>query len=283
MIFRNSNDLYLAVDEILSQIPEERYPETIEVLNEDHHIFLDDVPELTEGELMSFAEKLMEADQTEALLPSVWRLLRAVFTDMMENGSDEAIAAAGTDLGSLYYTGRGGEQSYAKAVECYTVAEAHGSRQAGENLGYCYYYGRDVEVDYEKAFHFFAKGAFDGHLNSLYKIGDMYRNGYYVKKDPFEAFCIYSHCLDTLTDEAVPLVGADIMLRMGDCLFEGIGTAPDAEAALHFYQRAELLFYRKYKNGDPLIMDQLQHCINRQSEARVRIAAELPDYSWRNE
>lgn len=110
-----------------------------------------------------------------------------------------------------------------------------GDGQAQENLGYCYYYGRDMPVDYEKAFHYFALGAFDGHIRSLYKIGDMYRNGYYIPPNEAEAFCIYRRCEETMTEAALPLVGADVMMWLGDCYFSGIGTQVDDKKALEYY------------------------------------------------
>lgn len=77
------------------------------------------------------------------------------------------------NLGVLYYTGRLGEQDFAKAVKYYKMAYAHGEWFACQNLGYCYYYGRSVEVDYARAYHYFVKTALKGFTESLYKLGDM--------------------------------------------------------------------------------------------------------------
>ena len=155
-----------------------------------------------------------------------------------------------------------------------------GSRQAQENLGYCYYYGRSIDKDYEKAFHYFALGAFDGHLRSLYKIGDMYRNGYYVEKSEIEAFRIYRHCADTLTEQAVPLVGADIMMRLGDCYYEGIGTDVDYKLALRYYQQAENMFVERLEEGDFLIKGCYEKVVNRQTEVRKAMQNKLPAFEW---
>lgn len=108
----------------------------------------------------------------------------------------------------------------------------------------------------------------------------MYRYGYYVAKNPAEAFRIYRYCYDTLTERATELVGADIMLRMGDCYFEGIGTEPDYLKAQRFYQQAEQLFYNKLLRGDYFIRSNWEKSIHRQEEVRARLREELPDLSW---
>ena len=100
-----------------------------------------------------------------------------------------------------------------------------------------------MPVDYEKAFHYFALGAFDGHLISLYKIGDMYQNGYYVEKNPKEAFLIYNRCLDTMTDEAAPMVAGPVFLRVGNAFLKGLGTEKNAMNALICFQKAETFLY----------------------------------------
>lgn len=135
-------------------------------------------------------------------------------------------------------------------------------------------------MDYEKAFHYFALGAFDGHICSLYKIGDMYRNGYYVKKNEFEAYRIYRRCLDTMTDEAMPLAGADVMMRIADCYFEGIGTEVEYALALEYYQRAERLFYKRLQKGDFLIKRNYIRVIDRQGQVRQKMKEALPNYDW---
>jgi TPR repeat protein len=174
------------------------------------------------------------------------------------------------DLGAMYYNGdRGFEQNFGKAVLYYGMAADHGNRQAQENLGYCYYYGRDMEPDYEKAFHYFALGAFDGHLISLYKIGDMYLNGYYVQKNEREAFLIYNHCLDTMSDEAAKLVSGPVHLRLGDMFLKGIGTEQDPEQALMHYSFAEIMLYQMVKDGDVMYKKSLRRAIEGQSRARA--------------
>ena len=108
----------------------------------------------------------------------------------------------------------------------------------------------------------------------------MYRFGYYVEKSEIEAYRIYSRCYDTLTEKAIPLVGADIMMRMGDCFFEGVGVERDYEKALDYYQQAERLFYRRIMEGDYLIRKCYERVMERQVQSREKLKQQMPEYDW---
>ena len=132
----------------------------------------------------------------------------------------------------------------------------------------------DTPVDYEKAFHYFALGAFDGHLVSLYKIGDMYRNGYYVKKNEIEAFNIYMHCVDTMTQEEDIRKAVEVMRNGGVILYPtdtvwGIGCdATNAEAVKRVYE------IKQRDDSKALI------CLV-DSDARLqRYVRDVPDVAW---
>ena len=249
-------DTLLAVGELLEELGEDTPP--------------------SEEQLRLVADKLLEADKTEEMLPSAAQFVEFVLSDAAEAGD----AAAANDLGVFFYEGRGGIQDYGKAAHYYELGARNGDRQAEENLGYIWYYGRTGEPDYEKAFHCFAKGAFDGHLRSLYKIGDMYRYGQYVQKDEAEAFRIYEHCMRTLGEESMPQVGADIFMRLADCMWESIGTKQNPDMALVLYQQAERLFAERLRNGDYMIRGNYKKCIERQTPIRAAIQAELPKLEW---
>lgn len=263
---------YEMLADILHTISKDDYPE----IHSSVFAHIDEDAEGIYSDPFFIAAELHEADATKQLPECVVNFLLKVYEEEIAEGN----ANAACNIGSLYYTGRAGEQNYAKALKYYTIAADGGCRQAQENLGYCYYYGRATEVDYEKAFYYFALGAFDGHICSLYKIGDMYRNGYYVKKNEIEAYSIYKRCLETMTAEAMPLVGADVMMRIADCYFEGIGTEVEYEYALEYYQKAEQLFYKRLQKGDFLIKGNYQKVIERQEKARQKMKEKLPSYEW---
>lgn len=264
------DDIKNKINILLQNINKDTYPEIWEILS-----YYTDFDDLTDWTYQITAE-IFDSDQTNVLPENVSEFLIELYNELIQDGCFDAAC----DLGSLYYKGRFGKVDYTKAIEYYTLAANNGCRQAKENLGYCYYYGRDIDVDYEKAFHYFALGAFDGHINSLYKIGDMYRNGYYVERNPSEAYNIYTRCYETLTETNIPLVGADVMLRMGDCYFEGIGTDLDLDEAYKMYHNAEVLYYDRIMKGDYLIKGCYEKAIKRQDEIRAKRNEKIPNYEW---
>ncbi len=260
------------IRQIVDEVDGEDYPETMDVIF-DETFPMGDVSVGLSVSPFELACMLHDTDGAKPMHPLIAQFCLEVYFDEYALGNEEAAC----NLGSLYYTGRAGEQNYKKAVEYYTFAADNGSRQAQENLGYCYYYGRDVEKDYKKAYHYFVKGALDGHLISLYKIGDMYRNGYYVDKDEKEAFNIYLYCSEHIDEVSMPLCGADIYMRLGMCFYKGIGVKPDYHTALRFYQMAEGLFYDRLKDGDYMIKNNLDRVIQEEEEVRQLIRNSMPD------
>lgn len=223
------------------------------------------------------AAQILQCDKAVDLPDCVRDFVIMMFEEAFNNGN----ADAANDLGAQYYDGkRGFEQDFSKAVYYYNLAAENGSRLAQENLGYCYYYGRNMAVDYEKAFHYFALGAFDGHLISLYKIGDMYAAGYYVKKNEKEAFLIYKHCIDVMTDEVAPTVAGPVFLRLSKCFLNGTGTEPNYEFAMICFQKAENYLYDMVKRGNVMYKKNLQEAVDGQAAARKKLAEELPDRQW---
>lgn len=267
-------ELFGTLTKILDGISESEYPEICKVIR----FNIDTENETVYVDAETIADQLYQADGAKQLPARVGDFLLKVYKKQMNEGN----ADAACNIGALYYTGRIGEQSYKKAVKYYMLAAEGGCRQAQENLGYCYYYGRNVKVDYEKAFHYFALGAFDGQIRSLYKIGDMYRSGYYVQKNEAEAFQIYRRCEESMTEGEIPLVGADVMMRMGDCWFLGIGTNVDYKEARIYYQNAERMFFERLECGDFLIRECYDRVIARQEEIRNKLDALLPPFEWIN-
>ena len=260
------------IQDILAMLDAEEAPESRDYLS---NLIIDD---LTEDDPYLIANTLLKCDMN-APLP---KILRDFIEELFETAYEDGNADAMNDIGAQYYDGaRGFEQDFSKAVNCYKLAAAKGSRQAQENLGYCYYYGRNMPVDYKKAFHYFALGAFDGHLISLYKIGDMYQNGYYVEENPIEAFHIYSRCLDTMTDEAAPIVAGPVFLRIGNALLYGKGTEKDPKSALICFQKAESFLYDMVAKGDVMYKKSLQAAIDGQAKAREILNKALPNKEWR--
>lgn len=275
-MFENERDarVYELVQETFSMLDAETYPETSRALAQTL------AEAETEGlpQPLELANRIACLDRPLLFPDCVIDALTELYEMEIAQGSGDAM----NDLGAMYYGGsRGFEQSFEKAVRYYQMAAEHGSRQAQENLGYCYYYGRNMEKpDYEKAFHYFALGAFDGHPSSLYKIGDMYFNGYYVDRNEREAFRIYRHCLDILTEDEAPRVAGQVFLRLGNMHLNGLGTEQDPSSALVCYQKAEIFLYDMVKGGSAMYRRSLKAAMEGQHVARALLMAELPDGEW---
>lgn len=80
-------------------------------------------------------------------------------------------------LGTLYQTGRGVEQSDAKATEWFRRAARHGSIPAQYNLGNAYKHGRGVAPDEAKAFIWWHKAAQAGLAPAQFNVGTAYLYG----------------------------------------------------------------------------------------------------------
>ncbi len=275
MNIKSKDDLLMRIDNAIYALSDnEKYTETLGVLKDVRYEI--DIYNFDESK-EHLAEGLHKADEAHIMHGVIAELLIAIYLDGIENGDADSMC----NLGALYYTGRAGVQDYDKAAKYYHMADKAGNSQATENLGYIYYYGRTGEPDYKKAFNYFVKGAVIGKLRSLYKIGDFYKNGYYVEKDPKEAFRIYDHCVDMLSDESIPEVGADVYMRMGDCFYKGFGVEKDLLIALRFMNTAENLFYSRLMDGDFYQKSNLNHVLEVESAIRKEIGEELiPDLSW---
>ncbi len=187
------------------------------------------------------------------------------------------------NMGSLYYTGRCGTQSYKKAREYYEMAVKTGYPLPAENLGYVYYYGRDTEIDYEKAYKYFTMAALQGQVEALYKVGDMYRYGYYVDKSPSTAFTLYNKAFNDANNMDDCDCFGNILKRMGDAFYEGIGVDKSYTCALMFYQRAEQHFYTQIMDGDIYAQKDLDYVIKTQTKLRRQISKQLPVMEWNGE
>lgn len=239
--------------------------------------FIDRNPE---ADVQDFPNNIFHYFRDKPMPKSVRELVEGILLQ----GIDQGLGYSACNLGSMYYTGMIGEQSYKKAQEYYEIAADAGNLDAVENLGYCYYYGRNGETDYQKAFECFSKGAFIGRGISLYKIGDMYKNGYYVKKDETEAYRIYDCCVKIVNDgedDVVSDFNADVYVRYADCYLNGIGTNRDVIHALYWAQRAEHEFRIREHNYNPFAREGIEWAMDIIDQCRSILDSERStlDYS----
>ena len=144
-----------------------------------------------------------------------------------------------------------------------------------ENLGYIYYYGKKGKNDYKKAFNYYLNDAATGNVRSLYKVGDFYRNGFYVEKNPEKAFHIYEQCAEIISAEQIPVVTAQVYMRLGECYYEGIGVEKNLLHAHKFMSMAENHLYRRIMAGDLYLKDNLKHVMEVLSGIREELRKEI--------
>ncbi len=228
--------------------------------------------------IFDVAYALHNSDADKKMPVSVFEYLKTVY----QIGIDEGNPICMNNMGSMYYTGRCGLQSYKKAREYYEMAVKTGYPLPAENLGYVYYYGRDTEIDYEKAYRYFTMAALQGRVEALYKVGDMYRYGYYVNKSPATAFTLYNKAFNEANNMEDCDCFCNILKRMGDAFYEGIGVDVSYTCALMFYQRAEQHFYTQIMEGDIYTQEDLDYVIKTQNTIRKKIAKQLPPLEWKD-
>ena len=165
--------------------------------------------------------------------------------ELAEKNDSDAILS----LGSMYYQGRGVQQSYKEAVKWYTKLAEKLDPDGLCYLGYCYYYGRDIDIDYEKAYSCFSQSAFLRQANGMFKLGDMYYFGLHVKEDKEAAFYWYNEAEDAATSQYEK---ASIAYRLGKCYLYGDGIEQDLSLALRKLQYAERIFFELIDEGDPV-------------------------------
>lgn len=211
-----------------------------------------------------YADWLSESDGRKELPGRVGDFIIALYeTDISLTGSSWAMV----NLGAFYYSGRSDEPDYDKAFKYYTMAAELGEVMAMEDLGYCYYYGHGAEVDYERAYFYLSQAAMAGSATALYKVGDMYRYGYYLPKQEGLAFASYRNA-STADNASAGRAAGPVLLRLGDCYLNGIGTEPDAKEALNCYQGAERYLFKLVEEGNNYYRSSLKRAVEGQEAAR---------------
>lgn len=91
---------------------------------------------------------------------------------LFKRGAEEGYSGANLNLGVMYYTGRGVNQDFGKALELFKTAAAQGECYAYLNVGGSYFNGLGVPQDRNLAYEWFDKaqlcnGGFDAKLEQL--------------------------------------------------------------------------------------------------------------------
>ena len=217
---------------------------------------------------------ILQCDLPKDFSRVIINMITDILNDGFEYGAGDPDAMC--DLGTLYMDGiRGFRKDPDKATGCYKLAAEYGSLRAARILGHCYYRGNYLPQNYECAYRYFSLAAFQGDINSLCMIAEMYENGRYVDKNEGEAFRIVLSCLTMITGDPSAEEAGPLMLRLGNCFLNSIGTEPDAKAALMCFQNAESYLYDLVKSGFTQMKKSLNEAIDGQIQARRILAEEM--------
>lgn len=139
-------------------------------------------------------------------------------------------ATAQTNLGLLYFEGKGVPQDHVKGVLWLQAAGNQGYARAQYNLGSMYYHGTGLPKDYMQAFQWYRKAADQGFNLAQSSLGWMYNQGQGVPQDYTEAIQWYRKAADQGLAES--------QLLLGSMYFNGQGVPQDYAQAAQWYRKA---------------------------------------------
>ena len=127
--------------------------------------------------------------------------------------AEKGDALAQLNLGLLYDTGQGVEQSYEEAVGWYRKAAEKDLPLAQLNLGSMYFEGLGVKRDLASAASWYRRAAFGGLAGAQYNLSVMYEDGLGVTPDLVEAYAwrrIAARTTGTVPDEELQALQAKL-------------------------------------------------------------------------
>lgn len=172
-------------------------------------------------------------------------------------------------LGLCYEKGTVLEQSYIQAYKCFTRSASLGYDPAKYEAGRLCVLGKGMKKDPERAYKFFMSAANCGYVPAHYEVADCFFEGIGTMKDRASAYKYYCNAYELdekrrgdaayklglcrlkesnpKTVEAFEwffdganLESAGACYMLGECYYFGIGTSPDAAAAVDSFRRAEI-------------------------------------------
>ena len=146
------------------------------------------------------------------------------------------------DIGEEYYYGKGVEQDYAKAVECYEQSADMGYADAQFRLGYFYFYEyyhenyNEMEKERINGLELLIKAANQGHVKAQDELGLIYLDGYGWVDEPIVGQD-YTKALEYFT-KAANQGYASAQTSLGYCYEKGYGVKQDYKKAVEYYKIA---------------------------------------------
>lgn len=144
--------------------------------------------------------------------------------------AEQGDARAQSDLGNMYYYGRGVPQDYVEAARLYGEAADQGDAKAEEGLAVLYYHGQGVPQNNAESVRWYRKAADQGYAKAEYGIGYMYSHGQCVTQDYGEAARWYRKAADQ--GDAVAEVG------LAALYYHGYGVPQDRAEATRWLRKA---------------------------------------------
>ena len=138
--------------------------------------------------------------------------------------------SAFTNLGAMYYFGRGVAQNYNEAFKWFQKAADNGVTDAYAFLGAMYCNGQGVAQNFNEAFKWFQKAAENGAAAAYDVLGDMYYNGQGVAQNYNEAFKWFQKAADNGV--------ASAFAYLGEMYYAGDGVAQNYNEAFKWFQKA---------------------------------------------
>ncbi|MEK7760113.1 MAG: tetratricopeptide repeat protein [Nitrospirota bacterium] len=153
--------------------------------------------------IILLATLILPSGQAQASPPS------NTSTADLQKKATQGVAEAQTNLGLLYYYGRGVPRDYKKAREWFEKAAAQGDADAQYNLGVLYDFGKGVPQDFSTARHWYEQAATQGHAGAQNNLGGLYEFGHGVKQDSVRAFMWYNVAASLSTNDPQKDVAAE--------------------------------------------------------------------------
>ena len=168
----------------------------------------------------------------------------------------QGYANAQSQLGWMYYNGKGVTKDFREAVRWYRAAAEQGDAYAQNNLGAMYQEGEGVAEDFREAVRWYRAAAEQGYATPQYQLGVMYYYGLGVARDEREAARWYRAAAEQGDTEA--------QFTLGWMYENGEGVEKDAREAVRWYRAAAeqgvaLAQYnlgRMYYNGKGVVEEQ---------------------------
>ena len=144
-------------------------------------------------------------------------------------------------IGKMYLAGLGTEQNYETAATWLDRAAEKSHKYAQYTLAGLYAKGQGVEKDLKRAFSLYYASASQGNPYASYELAKMFRDGTGTKKSAGQAEEHFQNAFSGFLVLEEKSHDDKLQYRLGQMLYQGIGTERDEEEAVRYWQQAAKL------------------------------------------